>query len=210
MHPRVGSHGTGQEGRGSGAGDQACPPRRHALARAFSMALPLVLTLSACSGDVPKDIDPRYWWRNVSGAYLDERQPPPGLDQPYPNLATVPARPVPPDAATRAAISASLAEDRAASSGFATRSVAVPGLPGAPAETAGPPAPPRLSAAPLIRFDQRGEPLPSGTPAQGRGAPARPAQAAPPQPAGPPPAPLPELLGLPPPPTQDLLAPRGN
>ena len=207
MNPRVGRHGTPSEGRGSGAGDQACPLRRHAVARAFSMTLPLVLTLSACSGGVPKDIDPRYWWRNISGAYLDERQPPPGLDQPYPNLATVPARPVPPDAATRAAISASLAGDRSASRDPGTLTAAIPGLPAAPAQGAAPPAPPRLSAAPLIRFDERGEPLPTQAPFVGGTAPAAPPEAAP---GGPPPAPLPELLGLPPPPTRDLLAPRGN
>jgi hypothetical protein len=176
------------------------------------MTLPLALTLSACSSGVPKDIDPRYWWRNISGAYLDERQPPPGLDQPYPNLATVPARPVPPDAATRAAISASLAGDREATRGPAPTPSAMPGLPTPPAEGAAPPAPPRLSAAPLVRFDQRGDPLPAVAPAQA----GRPAQAAPPgaSPLGPPPglppAPLPELLGLPPAPSRDLLAPRGN
>lgn len=171
------------------------------------MALLLPLLAAACGDSVPRDIQPSYWWRNISGAYLDERQPPPGMDAPYPNLATVPARPVPPDAATRAAVTAALAGDREfARTDPATRPAGPPGLPAAPADGAAPPPPPRLAAAPAIRFDAPPAAAPAATVPDA--APSRPGASAPAAIPGPPPAPLPEFLGLPPAPTQDLLAPR--
>ena len=51
---------------------------------------PALLLGAAGCADVPKDFQPSYWWRNLSGAYLDERQSPPGLDAPYPHLGQVP------------------------------------------------------------------------------------------------------------------------
>ncbi|NKE43960.1 hypothetical protein HB662_04170 [Roseomonas frigidaquae] len=203
-------------------GDQARP----------GAVLACVLLLAGCSGGVPQDIDPRYWWRNVSGGYLDGREPPPGRDAPYPNLATVPARPVPPTAAERAALSAALAADREGSR---------TGMTGSPAPvTSGsqPPAPPTLASVPAIRLEpvpapfapavaaptvpatpappatqsgtatQPGTATQSGTATQP--APAPLPQAAPPPLSGPPPAPMGDLLAPPPPPGADLLAPRGN
>ncbi|MGG5810033.1 hypothetical protein ACK8OX_12190, partial [Falsiroseomonas sp. CW058] len=86
------------------AGDQA--RARRALA-----ALGLFAALGGCAAVHP-DLDVARMVGNVFGAHLEGREPPPGLDQPWPNLASVPARPVPPDPATRAAISGGLAADR--------------------------------------------------------------------------------------------------
>jgi hypothetical protein len=174
--------------------------RMHDQARPAAIAL-LALGLGACSGGVPRDIDPRVAIGNLFGRHLEGREPPPGLDQPYPNLASVPARPVPPDAATRAALSASLAEDRTRS-----RAELLPGAgPAAPAvPEGGPPAPPRLAAVPPVRVAPAAPPAapaPGGT--------AAPAPAAAPGFAAPPPPPAGDLLA-PPPPSADLLAPRPN
>jgi hypothetical protein len=175
--------------------------------------------LAGCSDGVPKDVDPRSWWRNLSGAYLDGREPPPGRDAPYPNLASVPQRPVPPDAATRAAITAGLAADRQGSRGLAGVAPAgaasgVP-LPGG----ARPPAPPRLAAVPPIRLEPAASAV--AVPVPPAGAPRVAVPAADPQapplsgpPAAPapgllaPPAAVPGLSGPPPAPGSDLLAPR--
>jgi hypothetical protein len=167
----------------------------------------LALVLAGCSDGVPKDADPRTWWRNLSGAYLDGREPPPGRDAPYPNLATVPQRPVPPDAATRAAITAGLAADRQGSRDALIVAPVGPALPGAGLPgPARPPAPPRLAAVPPIRLDP--QPAPQAAP---RAAPVVVAPAAEPQSppplAGPPAAPAPSLLAPPPAAAPDLSGP---
>ncbi|MBU8542681.1 MULTISPECIES: hypothetical protein [Roseomonadaceae] len=173
--------------------------------------LACALLLAGCSGGVPQDIDPRYWWRNVSGGYLDGREPPPGRDAPYPNLATVPPRPTVPDAAERAALTEALAADRAGSRSELTGS-ATPRPAGE-----GVPAPPVIAALPPVRLD----PVPAPTPpvpsqpavvapaaAAPDAPPPPPAAAVPPPLSGPPAAPSGDLLAPPPPPGADLLAPR--
>ena len=45
-----------------------------------------------------------WWHRQQGGVIASERPPPPGVGDPYPNLATVPARPTPTDAASRRAL----------------------------------------------------------------------------------------------------------
>jgi hypothetical protein len=184
-----------------------------------------VLTgLTGCS-DRLSDLDPRPAIANVFGAHLEGREPPPGLDRPWPRLSSVPARPTPPSMDQRERISAGLAEDRASS-----RAPVVPGsVPRAPA-AAGPPAPPRLAAMPPVRLEPTAPPanarpaaqpvpVPAPAPAPAT-APAVAPQAAPapvaPPPApsrdllAPPPAPSRDLLAPPPPPSRDLLAPRGG
>jgi hypothetical protein len=142
---------------GRRSGDQARAARRLALLLALAVAL------GACSGGVPRDIDPRIAVGNLFGAHLAGREPPPGLDQPYPNLASVPARPEPPDRATRGAISGGLAEDRERSRAPVTPAASRAFEPGA-----GPPLPPRIATLPPVRLD----PAPRGA---GPGGPARPA-----------------------------------
>jgi hypothetical protein len=146
---------------------------------------------------------------NIFGAHLEGREPPPGLDGPYPLLSSVPPRPEPPDPASRARVSSGLAQDRAAS-----RDPLAPT--GRPVTGAAPPAPPRLAAVPPVRLDPVppvSEPatLPAPTPAIP--APATPAPAAgvpapAPEPLAPPPPPSRDLFAPPPPPSRDLLAPR--
>lgn len=147
--------------------------------------------LAGCS-DRWSELDPRPVVANIFGAHLEGREPPPGLDQPWPNLASVPARPVPPDPAARARLSEGLAQDRAAA-----REAQQPSLRAAPpAPGAAPPPPPRLAAMPA--------PSPSVVPGA---PPVLPAESRPAAPAAPPVAPPAELLA-PPPPSRDLLAPR--
>jgi hypothetical protein len=170
----------------------------------------LVLLLAALAGcgDRLAEIDPRPAVANLFGAHLEGREPPPGLDQPWPNLSSVPPRPSPPDRAWRQGLSAGLAEDRAQS-----RDPLEPaGRAALPAGQAGPPPPARLTAAPAVRFDPG--PLPGPAPAAlpvPAPAPTRPAPpagpAAAPQPSAPPPTPAPELLAPPPSPSRDLFAP---
>jgi hypothetical protein len=182
--------------------------------------LALLLAMLPGCGDRLADLDPRPVVANLFGAHLEGREPPPGLDQPWPNLSSVPARPEPPNRAYRERVSAGLAQDRAQSRDPLQPAGAAPG----PAGETGPPPRARLAAAPTIRFDAEPlarpapaalpVPIPVPTPpapsAQPAPAPARPAPAQPaaaPRPSAPPPAPLPELLAPPAPPSADLLAP---
>ncbi len=53
------------------------------------------------------------WWHNLEGGLVaEQRPPPPGVGDPYPNLASVPARPVPTDQPTRRTFAARLASER--------------------------------------------------------------------------------------------------
>jgi hypothetical protein len=145
--------------------------------------LPLVALLPLAGCAVPADIDPRITIANVFGAHLEGRLPPPGLDRPFPSLGSLPPRPEPVDRAALAALSEQLATDRAQAAEpqapSLTRSLAQ-GPPGAP--------------------DLR---LPRGVPALA------PAPAAPeaPGPALAPAGPA-DFLGVPAPPSADLLGPR--
>jgi hypothetical protein len=58
-----------------------------------------VLTLAGCSS-FPSSMNPVSWWHGLQGGKIaEERPPPPGADQPYPNLASVPPKPAQPDRA---------------------------------------------------------------------------------------------------------------
>src|SRR5918997_1996736 len=91
--PRGGAAELRGEPRGRAGGDQA--------AAGLSS---LCLLLAAC--EIPKEVDPVYIYREVTGLSDEGRPPPPGLDQPFPNLAVVPPRPERPPLALREAISA--------------------------------------------------------------------------------------------------------
>jgi hypothetical protein len=171
-----------------------------------------VLLLSACG--LPERANPINLFREVTGATLDDRLPPPGLDQPTPNLASVPPVPNRPDAATRAAILRGLegARDAAATplpEGRPDAPPALAAMPGAPPIAAAPPGPPRLSRAPSVPWGA----VSVRAAGQGRGA-DMPPPALRPEPGAPPPPPAPELLAPappaaapPPPPPRELLAP---
>ncbi len=87
--------------------------------QAAALACCLVL-LCGCDGGVEKFYDsklsldnPIDWWHQLQGGPIaDERPPPPGITDPYPNLSRVPAKPVPTDAATRNGLAAQLAAQR--------------------------------------------------------------------------------------------------
>ncbi|MGI4794872.1 MAG: hypothetical protein ACRYG8_12510 [Janthinobacterium lividum] len=79
-----------------------------------------LLWLGGCSGGVEGFYDsklsldnPVDWWHQLQGGPIaNERPPPPGITDPYPNLSRVPAKPVPTDAATRNGLAAQLAGQR--------------------------------------------------------------------------------------------------
>ncbi len=71
----------------------------------------MLAALAACSGNTEEG--PVGWWHQLQGGYIAQhRPPPPGQDQPYPWLATVPKRPTPVSPAIRASTYAALAKDR--------------------------------------------------------------------------------------------------
>lgn len=194
----------------AGTGDQAGPPhRRYA---ALAVGLPLLALVAGCGS--ASEANPRSWWSNLTGGYLAGRELPPGLDEPYPNLGTVPPRPARPDPATREAISAALAAERERSrspltpGGGAADSVFIaPAAPGGDRSLGlpGPPPPPSLAAAPRIPWVDPSTTTPAPRPPEAAGPPARPEGQGPA--AAPPPAPPPDLLGPPPAPPGELLAP---
>jgi outer membrane protein OmpA-like peptidoglycan-associated protein len=151
----------------------------------LAAGLPALL-LGGCSS-VPSAINPVSWWHSLQGgAIADQRPPPPGATDAYPNLASVPPAPAQPDRAALRQITDQLIADRTnAQHEAAAAPLADPSSPTAsPAlfgtGTTPPPGPPKPAAA---------TPAAGGTAAQ---APAGPSQAGPPAPgqstAGPAPA----------------------
>ena len=139
--------------------------------RFIQAALPLLLTLAAC--EVPSQINLRAIGRDASGAALEARLPPPGMDRPTPNLASVPPVAQRPDLSLRSGVTSRLEEDRAASlAALPPRdapAAAQAAAPGSPAIPAAAPPPPRLAPAAAVAWDApRGSPAaplePSGQP----------------------------------------------
>ena len=166
------------------------------------LLLGLLLGLAGCIG-MP-DEGPIEAWRSLTGDPLDGRPLPPGAELPYPNLASVPPAPARGAASTREELSAALAAARDQANQPLPRDRPLPQRP-AGSESgdlvpAAPPAPPRLAAAPAVRWDTPDLPNPGAAPAPGGAVlPADPGSAAPP----PPPA---EMMAPAPPPA-DMLAP---
>jgi hypothetical protein len=152
----------------------------------------LVLMLGGCS--VPKEVNPVEIYRTVSGAADAGRPPPPGMDRPRPNLASVPPRPERPPPEVRDAVSAALAADRERSrEALAPREVPArlgAASPGDPPIPAAPPPRPSLAGAAAVPWSE-------APPRRGRAAPAAPAEPEPPA--------MPDFAPAPPPP--DLLGP---
>ncbi len=70
-------------------------------------------TIADLGGARITDANPVEWWHSLEGgAIAEQRPPPPGADDPYPNLSTVPARPVPTTQAQRVALTAQLTAER--------------------------------------------------------------------------------------------------
>jgi outer membrane protein OmpA-like peptidoglycan-associated protein len=92
----------------------------------------LALLLAGCSS-IPSSMNPVSWWHDLQGGKIaEERPPPPGADQPYPNLASVPPKPQAPDRAALANIATALIADRTnAQHAAAAAPIADPSLPSA-------------------------------------------------------------------------------
>ncbi len=137
------------------------------------MICSLLWLLQGCSA-VPSSINPVEWWHGLQGgAIAEQRPPPPGADQAYPNLGSVPAKPASADLKMHQQIADSLVADRAnahyaatvaplpdpsspsASPALFGRGTAPPPAPPTPADAAGaslaaataPPAPPAAAPA---------------------------------------------------------------
>ena len=131
---------------GSLVGLAGCGDR---LERFYSSRLPF---------DTPID-----WWHQLQGGVIaEERPPPPNADQPYASIDQIPARPTPTSAATRAALSARLANER----GVITRQAAQdpltafkPAVPPAPQADAPPMA--QIEAASAAPAPRVAAPLPA-------------------------------------------------
>lgn len=181
--------------------------------RKAAAALLACLGLGAC--EVPRALNPAEIYREVSGANDAARPRPPGLDDPFPSLHTVPPRPERPSPETRDAITAALAADRNRSrEPLALREAPGGGAGSAPPPgmAAGPPPRPSLAAAPRIPWAEapqapaRSGDTPSAPRSPAAARPQAPAPAAPEVPDAAPAPPPAELLGAPPPPpAPDLL-----
>jgi outer membrane protein OmpA-like peptidoglycan-associated protein len=67
--------------------------------------------LAGCS--TISSMDPVGWWHQREGGKIaEERPPPPGANQPYPNMSTVPARPTPPNQDEMKKLTEALVADR--------------------------------------------------------------------------------------------------
>ncbi len=97
-------------------------------------------------------MNPVNWWHRQEGGKIAEERPPPGADQPYPAVGTVPAKPAPPDAEALKKLTASLIADRTHAQHAAQEApLADPSSPGASPSLFGvgtaPPPPPASAAA---------------------------------------------------------------
>lgn len=130
------SQGRAKNGTGAGRRD-ARRPLACALAAGLTLSLG-GLSLGGCSR--PASVNPVDWWHGLEGGKIEEqRPPPPKADAPYPNLSTVPAKPVVIGPAARHAIADALVADRT-NAQYAASAVPVMPTPGTFARPAVPPA----------------------------------------------------------------------
>ncbi len=96
----------------------------------------LALALSGCAHGVGS-YDPVTWWHRLEGGQIAQNRPqPPGINAPYPNLATIPSRPAALSARARAEAASSLLQDQENGAYALAQPVAPP-----PPAPAAPPAP---------------------------------------------------------------------
>src|SRR5262249_7532510 len=92
--------------QGSDAPNSGTPGLRLRVASVLLTAL-----LAGCSAS--SSMNPVNWWHDLEGGEIaKQRPPPPGSDQPYPNLASVPPKPDAPDRAALENIADALVADR--------------------------------------------------------------------------------------------------
>lgn len=130
-----------RQGSEVGSGRQAA--RRPGLGRVVPVVPLATLVLLALAGCDDIDAQPIQWWHNMQGgAIAQQRPPPPGATDPYPNLGPIPVRPTALPQGTRSQVAQSLAVDQATAQAIAV------GAPLAAAPTAPTPgAPPPAGAA---------------------------------------------------------------
>jgi outer membrane protein OmpA-like peptidoglycan-associated protein len=140
--------------------------------------------LAGCS--TLSSMNPVNWWHREQGGKIAEQRPaPPGADQPYPNIATVPAKPEPPDKDALKKLTDSLVADRTnAQHAAQSAPLADPSSPSASPHLFGvgtaPPPPPAFTPPPATAGSG---PSSAGTPAASA---SMPAVTAPPAPVTPP------------------------
>lgn len=106
------------------------------------------------------------WWHTLQGGRIAQDRPsPPGASDPYPNLASVPPRPTPTDAATRRALTEQLRAERDRTERAAARDPIVPA--GAPAAVAAAKAASAPPAAAVPAGTRPNSPAPGGLVASG-------------------------------------------
>jgi outer membrane protein OmpA-like peptidoglycan-associated protein len=130
------------------------------------------LSLAGCAS-FPSSMNPVSWWHDLQGGKIaEERPPPPGADQPYPNLASVPPKPEQPDRAALANIASALIADRTnAQHEAAANPIPDPSLPSASPALFGrgtvppptPPAPPGSPQASATMAAAEAPPAPAAT-----------------------------------------------
>jgi len=164
-------------------------------------------------------LNPVNWWHHIEGGKIDQPRPPaPGADAPYPNLASVPAKPEPPDKEAMKKLTEALVADRA-NAHYTAEAAPLPD-PSSPSASPGlfgvgavPPPAPAVAGQPQASVSV---PAASAPPAPGASPPAAPAaatapppaaaprkavQSAPLEPPATPPPPAPEATAQPPLPT---------
>ncbi len=161
--------------------DRPAPPQGGARAQLLSAAVAAALALSGCSGL------PGLAHRIEGGQIAKPRQPPPGGNQPYPTLASVPSQPAPPDQAELARVYQALVADRE-NARHLTAAPPDPSLPSASPElfglgTAPPPPASQPSAQPTATATLAAAQGPAAEPAPEAAPSAAPSPPVPPQPA---------------------------
>ncbi|HXT82040.1 MAG TPA: hypothetical protein VN702_20940, partial [Acetobacteraceae bacterium] len=128
--------------------------------------------LSGCS--TMQAVNPVNWWHSMEGGKIaEQRPPPPGANDAYPNLASVPAKPTPPDKAAMEKLTNALIADRTnvqhtnegAPLPDPSLASASPGLFGVGTLPPPPPAPPPGQAAASASFPASSAPPPPPAPA---------------------------------------------
>jgi len=99
------------------------------------------------------------WWHQLQGGQIaEQRPPPPGVTDPYPNLGQIPARPTPMDPATRRALLTRLAAQRDRTKQEAAQEPIVWPVPDSPKPPAPASAPPVAAQAPATAPPSRAAP----------------------------------------------------
>jgi outer membrane protein OmpA-like peptidoglycan-associated protein len=166
--------------------------RRGGLARGLSSMAALLIGVSLTGCSSTSSMNPINWWhRQEGGKIAQERPAPPGADQAYPNLATVPGKPEAPNKDEMKKLTDSLIADRTnAQHAAQSAPLADPSSPSASPSLFGvgtaPPPQPAVTTAPSPQGAPAGSASSGGAAAAPAASASFPAVTAPPAPATPP------------------------